>query len=131
MPDPIVTVRRYYTLDEAYIAHGFLESEGIGAFLQDQHLVRMDWLYTNVIGGLRLQVAQDDLERASAVLAAGSAPVDPSEMSAQHCVDCQGLEVSRIVRGRRAAFILWLLAGFPLWVPRSTWRCSQCGKLSP
>ena len=42
MPDPIVTVRRYYTLDEAHIARGFLESEGIHSFLEDQHLVRMD-----------------------------------------------------------------------------------------
>ena len=130
MPDPIVTVRRYYTLDEAHIARGFLESEGIRSFLQDQHLVRMDWLYTNAIGGLRLQVAPDDLERASAILAAGSAPVEPLEMGARHCPDCEGLGVSSTVRGRRAAFISWLLAGFPLWLPRSTRRCSQCGRIS-
>lgn len=129
MPDAVVTLRRYYTLDEAYIAHGFLESEGVKAFLQDEHLVRIFWLYTNAIGGLRLQVAQEDGERAFAILVAGSAPVEPSEMGAEHCPECDGLGMSRMVRGRRVAFLSWLVIGFPLWRPRSTWRCSQCGRI--
>ena len=88
MPDAVVTLRRFFTLDEAYIARGFLESEGVKAFLQDEHLVRIFWLYTNAIGGIRLHVAQEDGERATAVLRAGPAPVEPSEMGAEHCPDC-------------------------------------------
>ena len=129
MPDAVVTLRRYYTLDEACIARGFLESEGVRACVQDENLVRMFWLYTNAIGGLRLQVGQKDLERASAILEAGTAPVEPTEMGAEHCPDCDGFGTSRIVRGRRIAFLSWLVIGFPLWWPHSTWRCSQCGRI--
>ena len=61
--------------------------------------------------------------------AAGSAPVEPSEMGAEHCPECDGLDISRMVRGRRVAFLSWLVIGFPLWRPRSTWRYSQCGRM--
>jgi len=129
MPDAVVTLQKYYTLDEAYIARGFLESEGVRACIQDENLVRVFWLYTNAIGGLRLQVGQKDLERASAILEAGTASVEPMEMGAEHCPDCDGLGTSRIVRGRRIAFLSWLVIGVPLCWPHSTWRCSQCGRI--
>jgi hypothetical protein len=127
MADTVVTLHRYSGLDEAYIACALLASEGVRAFLQDVHLVRFNWLYSNAIGGIRLQVAEEDRERASGILEAALLAVELGEGGAECCPECGGLDVTRTVHGRRVAFATWLVVGFPLWRPHSEWRCSQCG----
>jgi len=66
-PDPapdkevqLVTVQRYRDLSEAIVARSVLESAGIVCFLQDENVVRLDWGYSNFIGGMRLQVEAED-----------------------------------------------------------------------
>ena len=38
-----------------------LESAGVNAFVQDENMIQMDWLYSNAIGGVRVQVADEDV----------------------------------------------------------------------
>ena len=64
-----VTVRRYRDLTEAMVARSVLESAGIPAYLRDENLVRMDWLRSNFIGGIRLQVDADNGQAAADLLA--------------------------------------------------------------
>ena len=64
----LVTLRRYRDLSEAIIARGAIESAGIFCFLKDENLVRLNWQISNMIGGIRLQVAAADVEAAEAVL---------------------------------------------------------------
>lgn len=66
MSDALVTVRRFLLLPEAQLAQGALEGGGIESVIQDENLNR---LYGNVTGGVRLQVAAGDLERAQELLA--------------------------------------------------------------
>jgi hypothetical protein len=56
----LVTVRQYRDLTEAQLAKGILDSSGILCFLRDENTVRMDWFYSNSIGGIRLQVRDED-----------------------------------------------------------------------
>jgi hypothetical protein len=56
----LVTVQRYRDLSEAIVARSVLESAGILCFLQDENVVRLDWGYSNFIGGMRLQVQVED-----------------------------------------------------------------------
>lgn len=56
----LTTVQRYRDLAEAYAGRSLLESSGITAWIADENLVRMDWLYSNLIGGMRLQVDERD-----------------------------------------------------------------------
>jgi hypothetical protein len=65
MPDALATVRRFFNVAEAQIAQGVLEGAGIASVLQDENLSR---LYGNVTGGVRLQVAPDDVSEATRVL---------------------------------------------------------------
>ena len=60
----LMTVRRYRDLAEAYMGRSLLESAGIPAWIADEHLVRTDWFYSNLVGGMRLQV--DEREEAAA-----------------------------------------------------------------
>jgi hypothetical protein len=53
----------------AYLARGKLESEGIPAVVIDEHTVQNDWLYSQAIGGVKVQVPEEDFERAVEILA--------------------------------------------------------------
>jgi hypothetical protein len=64
----VVTLQHFRDIPEALLAKGKLESAGIPCLLADGNLVRMDWLLSNAIGGIRLQVHQEDLESARGVL---------------------------------------------------------------
>ena len=56
------------TLVEALLAKGSLESAGIECFLGDDNLIRMDWLWSNLLGGIKLRVRQEDALVASRLL---------------------------------------------------------------
>jgi hypothetical protein len=45
-----------------------LEAENIFAAVPDEHMLGMNWLYLNVLGGVRLQVRSDDVARADEIL---------------------------------------------------------------
>jgi len=63
-----VIIARYDSMPEAHIAMGRLEVEGIDAWLADEHLVQTDWLYSIAVGGIKLQVAPEDAQRALKIL---------------------------------------------------------------
>jgi hypothetical protein len=64
----LVTVRRFRDLPEALVAKGLLDSANIECFLSDENTVRMDWLWSNALGGVRLWVREDDLSESAALL---------------------------------------------------------------
>jgi Putative prokaryotic signal transducing protein len=76
---PVVTVQQYRDLTEAQLAMGVLESAGIPCYLRDENTVRTQWFWSNLIGGIRLQVREEDRAAAEALLnqpSPGRIPVD-------------------------------------------------------
>jgi hypothetical protein len=63
------TVARFDEASSAYIAKALLENEGIPAHIADEHLVGAYWIYANAVGGIKLQVAEADVERSRDLLA--------------------------------------------------------------
>jgi Putative prokaryotic signal transducing protein len=70
----LATAATFYNLHEADIALGLLESCGVDCFLCDEHMHRVHPLATDMIGGVRLQVAEHDLELAKELLKEYSPP---------------------------------------------------------
>jgi hypothetical protein len=68
MPSKLVTLATFGNPAEAAIARNHLAAEGIRAFLADEDTVAMAWHLGNAIGGIKLQVADDDAERAISIL---------------------------------------------------------------
>jgi hypothetical protein len=76
IPDPedkldfreLVTIRKFRDLPEALLAQGRLESSGIESFLFDENMVRMDWLISIMLGGVKLKVEAADVEIAEEIL---------------------------------------------------------------
>jgi hypothetical protein len=65
---PLVMVKRFRDLPEAFVARSILDSAEIDSFLADGNLVRIDWLYSNLIGGAKLMVKPEDFEEAVKLL---------------------------------------------------------------
>jgi hypothetical protein len=66
-PRPVM-IGRYRDSPEALVAKSMLDSAGIESFLTDENLVRMDWFYSNLVGGIKLMVREEDAETARKVL---------------------------------------------------------------
>lgn len=65
--EKLVKVAAFLDVNEAYLAKGLLESEGIEALLFDEHSAVV--VYSSyAVGGLRLMVRQSDLARAKSIL---------------------------------------------------------------
>jgi len=67
-PARMVTAAVFYNLHEADIAVGLLESCGVDCLLCDEHLHRVHPMATEIMGGVRLQVREQDLEVAKELL---------------------------------------------------------------
>ena len=85
MPEKFLTVATFDTPFQASLAKNRLEAEGIAAYLLGESTVGWFWYLSNAVGGIKLQVAEADLERAGEILAAardGPAKTSPPRAAA-------------------------------------------------
>jgi Putative prokaryotic signal transducing protein len=131
VPANLITVERFRDLPEALLAKGKLESAGIPCFLADTELVRTDWLLSNLIGNMRLQVRAEDAEEAVALL---HEPIPATFITDDfggaydqpQCPKCNSLDIAFEVIDRFWSYALMLL-GIPIPVRKSNWKCYSCG----
>jgi DNA-directed RNA polymerase subunit M/transcription elongation factor TFIIS len=127
----LVTVAAFSYPYEAELACGRLEAEGIEAVIADENMVSMNWLYSNAIGGVRLQVAESDAPRAREILETTSAEDHPpaSEENVR-CPACGSKETTYIdLSNKRLTYLSWLLLGIPLLRLRKRMKCNSCGHI--
>ena len=67
-PESLVTLTKCSLPPHAHAIRVRLESEGIPVFLFDEFTITMDWLLSNAIGGVKVQVPEPYLERAREIL---------------------------------------------------------------
>lgn len=68
-PTKLVIIARFQGVVAASLAQNKLEEAGIPSFLADAETITTDWLLSNAMGGVKLQVSVHDAERAREVLA--------------------------------------------------------------
>ena len=115
----MVTIAKFTTLDEAQLARMKLEGSGIDAFVADEAMVTMNWFYSNAIGGIRLQVREEDKSRAIEILA-----IDPVEQGMITCPNCGSSNVSFRRLSRYSLLSFFLIAFLP--VPSRKVDCQDC-----
>ena len=64
----LVTILSAQYPQQAYIIKAHLESEGIECFIKDELTVQTNPLYSNAIGGIKLQVKEEDIPEATKIL---------------------------------------------------------------
>lgn len=96
-PRKLVTLRRFRDMPEALLAKTILDSAGIFCSLDDVNIIRTDWLWSNLVGGIKLRVEEEDLEAASNLLNQDS-PVSQAasagEFPGPACPRCRSIDIS-------------------------------------
>ncbi len=127
----LVVVAAFSYLHEAELARTSLEAEGIATLLENENLIRLDWLYMNALGGLRLLVHEEDAARAREILAEPEAAGPASEFPetvAESCPSCGSQSTMALQTRRKITHLLWLLTGVPWISPGRRRRCANCGR---
>lgn len=75
--EELVTIAAFDLLGRAHLARMVLEEEGIPVMLADENTVSTDWLLSNAVGGIKVQVYASDVERAKRLLAEHHAEPKP------------------------------------------------------
>ena len=131
-PD-LVTVGRYRDSPAAFVARAVLEDAGIECFLRDENTVGMNWLWSDAVGGMRLQVAAKDEAAANEVL---SQPVQDFEFDSGEefvqptCPKCGSTDIVANDPDRKVMAMSMLIKGLPIphkRPDREEWRCMTCG----
>ncbi len=55
-------------MNEAFVLRSMLEASEIPCFIPDENTAQMDWVLTNAIGGIRVQVPEEFKDKAKSVV---------------------------------------------------------------
>ncbi len=132
----IVILRQYTSAPEALVAKSALDSTGIESFLRDENTIRMDWFWSNALGGVKLCVREEDAEAAAALLEQSRPETFLAEGTGEyqqpHCPNCRSFDISFQELIKRVAygslFFSWY-TGLPALIPlkHHGWKCHSCG----
>src|SRR5688500_6643910 len=64
----LVTIKTYTYPHETAVVRSLLEPEGIKTYSQDSIIIQVDPFYSNAVGGVKLQVAEEDSQRALEIM---------------------------------------------------------------
>ncbi|MCX6853679.1 MAG: DUF2007 domain-containing protein [Verrucomicrobia bacterium] len=121
----MLTIAKFSKVEEAHMLRLRLEAGGVRAFIPDENVVQMHWLYSNAIGGVRVQIAEDDFDRAKEILE--DPGIEPENTVMPACPQCQSTNTAPDELPRRLSFLSLLLLGFPFMYSKTKWKCGQCG----
>lgn len=129
------TIANFRDLPLAELAKAKLKSESIPCFLQDKNLVGIDWMYSQAIGGIKLQVREEHMDIAKQILnedcSADLKMVEeefPALEKSDLCEKCSSPNLIILDATRKAG--AWsLLLGFPFIFFRKRYQCTECSHI--
>jgi hypothetical protein len=137
----LVTIKTFTYAHELPIYQGWLEAEGIPCFTKDEYTIQINPFYSNALGGIKLQVKEEDVARAMEVLKEletpdlqmdsvdGNLPLVDEGALVLHCPVCGSEEISLQRRPSGLAFVVsFLTLGFPLPIYGRKYHCYGCGR---
>jgi hypothetical protein len=153
MSESLVAVSSYWYAVDADLAKNTLEAAGIEAFVDDQNMVRLNWLNANAVHGVKVRVRAEDALRAGEVLNERCELLGEIEEEIKEpvvdptiCPVCDAPGATRRTRGIQIGAISVIVAGVGLAIGRTQeafllilimllfalmddrWRCGNCGE---
>ncbi|MFZ0978932.1 MAG: hypothetical protein WAN23_05950 [Candidatus Acidiferrales bacterium] len=135
-PPELVTLRQYLHLQDALLAKTVLDSAGIESRLGDESTIRMYWLWSNALRGVKLWVREEDAAAAASLLdqeRPSAFDVEGlGEYTQPRCPECQSMDVTFKGLIRPAAYGSVAAAYFigivpPIPFTYANWKCRACG----
>jgi DNA-directed RNA polymerase subunit RPC12/RpoP len=121
-------LRRFQYSSEAIIYQGKLESQGIEVFLRDNHIIDTNPLYSNAVGGVKLYVRTEDVEKANQILEEVSLYSVDDNNEPLKCPNCgaEQVEMETSIRGWKTFFNVILLGFLALILEKHKYKCEVC-----
>lgn len=136
------TIITFTSPQEAYIAKGYLESQGIDSFIFDDMTAQVNLLYSNAIGGVKILVRDADYERGIEILKKGgyiNMNIDETnrkfnivsadkKTDKKKCPFCQSDNIGKKKGLNILSPLIYLILGFFVPIYKSTYCCYECEK---
>lgn len=129
----LVTVKSFDSHIEAHLVKSKLESEGIVCFLFDENMVSINPLYSIMVGGIKLKVADTDLEEALMIMDIVQQTAIVNEAGeAIKCPQCGSVDIQsgyKSVKGTKGVLsflVAFVLTIFPFYY-KIVNKCNSCG----
>lgn len=106
-----------------------LESAGIPVFIADEYTIGMNWLYSNALGGVKVQVPESLASEALELLASEDKTAPTQDLATITCPQCGSKNTKEFWDKRSGflTFLTWLLMGLPLLFLPKKKKCGDCG----
>lgn|GEM_PF-102055 len=129
----LITLKTFSSDISAHLFKTRLESEGVECFILDENIVRLNSFYDLAVGGIRLQVRQEDFQRAKDLVEEwDDRPYLDEEDRELECPKCQstnvyaGFKSFKTAAGWLTLAISLLLVIYPFYT-KTVFRCKACG----
>jgi len=113
-----------------------LAENGINSFIANEQLIQSDWLLSQAVGGIQLQVFEEDLEKATQTLQDYN-DNEGFALEVEHtisnpefdfvCPKCGSNHIYRDEKPGGVFGLSLLLIGIPVKVPANLYHCYYCG----
>ncbi len=125
-----VVVGAFNQPHEADLVRSILDAEGIASELEGEYTIGANPLFANVVGGMRIRVAEPDAAAASRILDEYRRNRAESDARrARACPQCGSEEVKALRRSAALILLAVLTFGaFILLFPWSKYQCAKCGE---
>lgn len=128
----MITIATLPTSEEAHLVSSKLESEGIHCFVRNQFTANNP-LYSYATGGVRVEIAENDLQAARAVLTPEGPAASPY-LTGYRCPSCGSVKISYTRFSWQGLslfplFLSLLALGVPFVMCRPRLCCSECGHI--
>lgn len=114
-------VASFSTPAEAHVAMTRLVSAGVYAGIRDEFTITFDWFMSNAIGGVKIEVADEDFSSAREILA-----LSPSEEGMIRCPHCGSADTR--VRVLSVFGAVCMMLKLPIPMSRAIIDCRGCSK---
>lgn len=125
--DSLKTITNYIDAIQAHIVKGKLNSEGIHASIAHEHHIWENWMISNAIGGVKIQVPESQVENAKKILAdIDTGKFEIEDKSRLECPVCKSNNIVENKNSWRFAFIGLFALHIPIPYHRNKVKCNNC-----
>lgn len=135
-----ITIQTFMYPHEASLAKAKLESAGIDCFVQDELTIQVINLYSNALGGVKLQVPEDKTEEARSILIEGGFIIVDKEKLKKHievlnsndypykekCPFCKSDNIDTVVNPSAFVILFYFILGVIFPIFKSWEKCYDC-----
>ncbi|WP_292008341.1 DUF2007 domain-containing protein [Chryseobacterium sp.] len=132
----LIRIKYYENAIEANRDKQILEESGIQSFIANEQLIQSDWLLSQAVGGIQLQVFEEEVEKAKQILEDYKENEEYS-LEVEHtipnpefdftCPRCGSNHIYQDEKPGGVFGVSWLFLGFPVKIPGNLYHCYYCG----